>query len=136
MPGWRSVYRGYMRSITLTFSPRQLAVILLAMLLIAVFLKPGNIHAQRAAPVVAQVGASSPLPVYVVNELPPLLPEGFTEGTSWKFSTSTYPSTLTYTFSVQKAQGGWALLTVTGTSPATPRWYYIPQMAGTWEQQP
>jgi len=122
-----------MRSITLTFSPRQLAVILLAMLLIAVFLKPGNIHAQRAAPAVAQVGASSPLPVYVVNDPPPVLPEGFEAGTSWKFTTSTYPSSLNFTFSVQKTEGGWALLAVTSDSPSTPKWYYVPQMAGAWE---
>jgi hypothetical protein len=135
MPAARSVYRGYMRSITLTFSPRQLTMILVAMSLIAVFLKPDNIHAQRAAPPVAQVGPSSPLPVYVVNELPPVLPEGFTPGSSWKFTTWTLPSTLTFTASVQKTQGGWALLLVSGGSPSPAKWYYVPQMPGVWEQQ-
>jgi hypothetical protein len=124
-----------MRSITLTFDPRQVTMILLAMLLIAVLLKPGNIHAQRAAPALAQVGASSPLPVYVVNDPSPLLPEGFEAGTSWKFTTSTYPSSLNFTFGVQKTDGGWALLNVSSDSPATPKWYYIPRMAGAWEQQ-
>ncbi len=124
-----------MRSITLTISPRQLTLILVAMLLIAVFLKPGNIHAQRAVPPVAQVGPTSPLPVYVVNDPSPSLPIGFNPGTSWKFTTWTMPSTLTFTATVQKTEGGWALLTTSGSSPATPKWYYIPQMPGVWEQQ-
>jgi hypothetical protein len=124
-----------MSSITLTISPRQLTIILLATLLIAVFLKPGNIHAQRAVPPVAQVGPSSPLPVYVVNEVPPVLPEGFTPGSSWKFTTWTIPSTLTFIATVQKTSGGWALLTTSGSSPATPKWYFIPEMPGVWEQQ-
>jgi hypothetical protein len=124
-----------MRSITLTISPRQLTMIMVAMLLIAVFLRPDNIHAQRATPPVAQVGASSPLPVYFVNEIPPNLPQGFTPGSSWKFTTWTLPSTLTFTASVQKTQGGWALLLVSDSSPTAAKWYYIPQMPGVWEQQ-
>jgi hypothetical protein len=36
---------------------------------------------------------------------------------------------------VQKISGGWALLTTSGSSPTTPKWYYIPQMPGVWEQQ-
>jgi hypothetical protein len=110
-------------------------MILVAMLLIAVFLKPDKIHAQRAAPPVAQVGPSSPLPVYVVNENPPVLPEGFTPGSSWKFTTWTLPSTLTFTATVQKVSGGWALLTTSGSSAESPKWYFIPQMPGVWEQQ-
>ena len=76
----------------------------------------------------------SPLPVYVVNDPPPALPEGFVAGTSWKFSTWTLPSSLTFTATVQKTEGGWAYLTVNADPTAT-RWYYIPQMPGAWEPQ-
>jgi hypothetical protein len=106
---------------------------LLAALLIGVLLRPGQIHAQRAVPAVAQVGAGSPLPVYVVND-PTELPEGFTPGTSWRFTTWTTPSTLTFTATVQRTEGGWALLALNGDS-STSRWYYIPHMPGAWQSQ-
>jgi hypothetical protein len=124
-----------MHSITPKLSARQIPLILLAVLLIAVLIRPDKIEAQRnSPPAVAQVGAASPLPVYVVNDLPPTLPEGFVVGSSWKFTTWTVPSTLTFTATVQKIEGGWASLTVS-TDPTTARWYYIPQMPGAWEPQ-
>jgi len=116
------------------FSAQQMVLILLAAVLLAVLLKPGKIDAQRSpAFPVAQVGPASPLPVYVVNDFPPTLPDGFVPGTSWKFTTWTLPSTLTFTATVQKTEGGWAFLTV--STATTPRWYYIPQMPGAWEPQ-
>lgn len=81
----------------------------------------------------AQVGPGSPLPVYVVNDVPPVLPAGFTAGTSWKFTTWTIPSTLTFTATVEKTQGGWAFLTL--ATDGSSRWYYIPYMPGAWEPQ-
>jgi hypothetical protein len=128
-----------MRSITSLLSGRQPLVILLAVatLLFAVLLRPGKIQAQRnSIPAsVAQVGAASPLPVYVVNDLPPVLPEGFVPGSSWKFTTWTLPSTLTFTATVQKTEGGWAALTLSTDPPTTSKWYFIPQMPGAWEPQ-
>ena len=64
----------------------------------------------------------------------PALPEGFVPGTSWKFTTWTLPSSLTFTATVQKTDGGWAYLTV-NADPTSSRWYYIPQMPGAWEPQ-
>jgi hypothetical protein len=124
-----------MRLITPKFSVQQVALILLA-LLISVLLRPEKIHAQRnSAPAVAQVGPGSPLPVFVVNDLPPALPDGFKPGTSWKFTSWTVPSTVTFTATVQKTEGGWAFLTLSTDAQTTSRWYYIPQMPGAWEQQ-
>lgn len=110
---------------------------LLAVLLLSVLLRPGKVHAQRNAPpaAVAQVGPGSPLPVYVVNDPPPLLPEGFVTGSSWKFTTWTVPSTLSFTAMVKETEGGWALLTLSTDPPTTARWYFIPQMPGAWEMQ-
>jgi hypothetical protein len=114
-------------------------VILLAVavLFIGFLLRPGKIQAQRnTVPAsVAQVGAAAPLPVYVVNDLPPVLPDGFVPGSSWKFTTWTLPSTLTFTATVQKVEGGWAALTLSTDPPTTSRWYFIPQMPGAWEPQ-
>jgi hypothetical protein len=128
-----------MRSITSKLSVRQLPVILLAVavLFIGFLLRPGKIQAQRnTVPAsVAQVGAAAPLPVYVVNDLPPVLPDGFVPGSSWKFTTWTLPSTLTFTATVQKVEGGWAALTLSTDPPTTSRWYFIPQMPGAWEPQ-
>jgi len=126
-----------MRSITSKFRIRQLPLLLLAVLLLSVLLRPGKIHAQRnpTPAVVAQVGPGSPLPVYVVNDLPPTLPDGFIPGSSWKFTTWTVPSTLTFTATVKQTEGGWALLTLNTDPPATARWYFIPQMPGAWEIQ-
>jgi hypothetical protein len=113
----------------------HILLIVCAALLIALLLKPEKIRAQpKAAPATAEVGFGSPLPVYVVNDLPPQLPEGFVPGSSWKFTTWTLPSTLTFTATVQKTEGGWAYLTLS-TDAASSRWYYIPQMPGAWEPQ-
>ncbi len=119
-------------------STQQIALILLAALLIFTLVQPARIQAQaqRPVPVVAQVGSGSPLPVYVVNDFPPTLPDGFVSGTSWKFTTWTTPSTLTFTATVQTTEGGWAALTVTTDAGSTSRWYYIPLMPGSWERQP
>ena len=102
---------------------QHVVLILLAVLVISV-------NGQRPPiPAVAQVGAGNPLPVYVVNDLQPALPVGFIPGSSWKFTTWTQPSTLTFTATVQKTEGGWAFLALNGDA-ATSRWYYIPQMPG------
>jgi hypothetical protein len=127
-----------MRSMTSILSGRPLPVILIvATLLFALLLRPGKIQAQRnSIPAsVAQVGAASPLPVYVVNDPPAMLPEGFVPGSSWKFTTWTLPSTLTFTATVQKTEGGWAALTLSTDPPTTSKWYFIPQMPGAWEPQ-
>jgi hypothetical protein len=117
-------------------STQQIVLIVLAVLLISLLLKPEKTHAQPPGPpALAQVGPGSPLPVYVVNTPPALLPEGFNPGTSWKFTTWTIPSTLTFTAMVQKTEGGWALLTINSDSPTSSRWYFIPQMPGAWEAQ-
>jgi hypothetical protein len=124
-----------MRTIHSKFSVRQLPLLLFAVLLLSVLLQPGKIHAQRnSTPAVAQVGPGSPLPVFVVNDLPPALPDGFVPGSSWKFTTWTVPSTLSFTATVRQTEGGWALLTLS-TDSATSRWYFIPQMPGAWEMQ-
>lgn len=105
---------------------------MLALLLITVLLRTGN--AQRTPSAVAQVGPGSPLPVYVTNEMQPM-PDGFEPGTQWKFTTWTIPSTLAFTATVQKLQGGWALLTLSTDTTNTPKWYYVPMMPGAWERQ-
>ena len=124
-----------MRLSTPKLPASQIGIVILAALLALVLLKPGPIHAQRnSPPPTASVGSGSPLPVYMVNEPQPVLPEGFLPSTTWKFTTWTTPSTLSFTATVQKTEGGWALLTVNGDTPAT-RWYYLPLMPGGWEQQ-
>jgi hypothetical protein len=116
-------------------SPQRILLIVLAALVVGLLLKPAKIQAQRNPAIpVAQVGAGSPLPVYVVNDQPPVLPDGFVAGSSWKFTTWTIPSTLSFTATVQKTEGGWALLALNGAE-ARPNWYYIPHMPGAWEQQ-
>jgi hypothetical protein len=133
-----------MRLITSKLSARHVPLILLPALLICVLLAPGSlfdslletVHAQRnSPPPVAQVGPASPLPVYVVNDPPPALPVGFVPGSSWKFTTWTVPSTLTFTATVQNTEGGWASLTLNTDPPGTSKWYYVPQMPGAWEPQ-
>lgn len=119
---------------TPNLTARQGGLIVLALLLITVLLQPGKIHAQRTPPPVAQVGPGSPLPVYVTNDVPPL-PDGFTPGTQWKFTTWTLPSSLTFTATVQRTEGSWALLTLNTDAAHTPKWYYIPMMPGAWEPQ-
>jgi hypothetical protein len=110
--------------------------VIAALALVALLVKPEKTHAQqKAPPAAANVGVANPLPVYMVNEPPGLLPEGFEPNTSWKFTTWTIPSSLTFTATVVKTQGGWAYLTVKSDSPAVSRWYYIPEMPGAWEPQ-
>jgi hypothetical protein len=126
------------------FSPRNLSPrhvlltvsVISALALVALLVRPEKTHAQqKAPPAAANVGVTSPLAVYMTNEPPGLLPEGFEPGTSWKFTTWTIPSSLTFTATVQKTQGGWAYLTVKSDAPATSRWYFIPEMPGAWEPQ-
>src|SRR5688572_490254 len=82
----------------------------------------------------AQIGTSSPLPVFVTNTPP--LPEGFVQGSRWRFTTWTTPSVLTWSATVNKTSGPWANLTVRYEDGATSsRWYYIPGMPGSWDQQ-
>lgn len=116
------------------FTP-QIVLIVSAAVLLLLLVKPGKVQAQKSAPPLALVGPAAPLPVYVVNEPPPVLPEGFVPGSSWKFTTWTIPSTLTFTATVQKTEGGWAYLTVNTDTPASTKWYYVPQMPGAWEPQ-
>jgi hypothetical protein len=120
---------------TIPPSAQRAGLILLSGLLILVLFKPAPIAAQRKdPPPVAQVGPGTPLPVYVVNDFPPALPAGFVPGTSWKFTQWTTPSALTFTATVQKTEGGWALLALSGNA-AAPQWYFVPQMPGGWEPQ-
>ena len=114
-------------------SLKQVLLIVSAVLLVAGLAGTQTIRAQRSVPPVALVGPGSPLPVYAVNEPPDLLPEGFVPGSSWKFTTWTMPSMLTFSAKVEKVAGGWAYLTVQSETPK-PRWYFIPEMPGTWEQ--
>lgn len=82
----------------------------------------------------AQIGSSSPLAVFVTNT--PALPEGFTAGSRWRFTTWTAPSVITWTANVNKTSGPWAHLTVrTDDGNTTARWYYVPAMPGSWEHQ-
>jgi hypothetical protein len=126
-----------MRLNTPRFPIQKVAPTLLAIPLIFLLLRPAKIDAQRnPPPPVAQVGVGSPLPVFMVNEQPPVLPDGFVPGTSWKFTTWTMPSTLTFTATVQKTEGGWAFLKLVSDTETTARWYYVPQMPGAWELMP
>jgi len=128
-----------MRLITPKLSARQLTVFLtgLVVVIAAVLLRPAAIRAQRNAPPpsLAQVGVNAPLPVYVTNEPPPVVPDGFLPGTTWKFTTWTIPSTLTFTATVKQVEGGWAALNLSTDPPSTAKWYYIPYMPGAWEKQ-
>jgi hypothetical protein len=92
-------------------------------------------QAQRSqGQVTAQIGNTSPLPVYVTNTPP--LPEGFVVGSRWRFTTWTMPSVLTWAATVNNTSGPWAYLTVRTDDGATSsRWYYIPAMPGSWEKQ-
>jgi hypothetical protein len=91
-------------------------------------------HAQ--GPVPAQIGMTAPLPVYVTNGSSERLPEGFVQGTRWRFTTWTMPSVISWSASVNRTTGAWANLTVTpDNGPSTTRWYYIPAMPGSWERQ-
>ncbi len=81
----------------------------------------------------AQVGINAPLPVYVTNE--PVLPTGFTAGSSWRFTTWTAPSVITWVGRVQRVSGPWAQITVSLDNQTNTRWYYVPAMPGSWEKQ-
>lgn len=114
----------------------QVLLITSAALLTALLLNPVKTRAQqKGPPAAAEVGIGTPLPVYVVNEPVPQVPAGFVPGSSWKFTTWTIPSTLTFTATVERVEGGWAYLMVSSDTPASTRWYYIPQMPGAWEPQ-
>lgn len=114
----------------------QVLLITSATIFTALLLNPGKTRAQqKGPPAMAEVGIGAPLPVYVVNEQIPQVPSGFVPGSSWKFTTWTIPSTLTFTATVQQVEGGWAYLTINTETPAATRWYYIPQMPGAWEPQ-
>jgi hypothetical protein len=119
-----------------TLSAKQLILILCTVLLALRLAGPPAVTAQRAAaPPMAQVGPGAPLPVYVVNEEAPLLPEGFVPGSSWKFTTWTIPSTLSFTATVDKVSGGWAYLKLPSEAAGKSKWYFIPEMPGVWEPQ-
>lgn len=128
-----------MRFLTSALSNRHalLSLAAVAAVLTGVFVQPWKVHAQRNSPPasLAQVGVASPLPVYVTNEPEARLPTEFVPGSVWKFTTWTLPSTLTFTATVQKTEGGWAQLTLSTDPPTTSKWYYIPYMPGVWEKQ-
>jgi hypothetical protein len=116
------------------FSLKQIVLVFSAVLAFAWLAGSQTpVPSPRAIPPVAQVAATMPLPVYVLNE-PEFLPEGFVPGSTWKFTTWTIPSMLTFTAKVERVYGAWAYLTVQSESPK-PRWYFIPEMPGTWEPQ-
>jgi hypothetical protein len=108
----------------------KMALVLLVLLVITVMLRAQRSHAQS----VAQIGTASPLPVFVTNA--PSLPDGFVAGSRWKFTTWTTPSTFTWVTTVNRTSGAWAHLTIRGEDGSTnTRWYYVPGMPGSWEQQ-
>ena len=87
----------------------------------------GSVQAQSHA----QIGTSSPLPVFVMNQEG--LPDGFVAGSRWRFTTWTVPTALTWTANVNRTSGGWANMTITGDDRVTTtRWYYVPAMPGSW----
>jgi hypothetical protein len=124
-----------MRLTTTKFSASKIGLTLFAVLCAVALFKPGLIQAQRNPPPTASVGSGSPLPVYMVNDPAPLVPEGFLPGSTWKFTTWTTPNMLTFTATVQKVEGGWAYLAVTSDNATASRWYYLPLMPGAWEMQ-
>jgi hypothetical protein len=71
----------------------------------------------------------------VTNEPPSVVPDSFVPGSTWKFTTWTIPSTLTFTATVKQVSGGWAELNVSTDPATTGKWYYIPYMPGVWEKQ-
>jgi hypothetical protein len=101
------------------------------LLLLAGFVSVGQ-RGQSQSP--AQIGTSSPLPVFVTNTPP--LPEEFVQGSRWRFTTLTVPTVLTWTATVNSTSGPWAQLTVrTENGQVSTGWYYIPGMSGSWEKQ-
>jgi hypothetical protein len=109
---------------------QRIALLLLAVMIIALASQATRTEAQSPT----QIGPASPLPVFVTNTPP--LPEGFVQGSRWRFTTWTTPSVLTWTATVNKTSGPWANLTVRYEDGQTSsRWYYIPAMPGSWDQQ-
>ncbi|MCC6367744.1 MAG: hypothetical protein IT165_29830 [Bryobacterales bacterium] len=92
-------------------------------------------HVQAQAP--AQIGASSPLPVFVTNPSEVvLLPDGFVPGSRWRFTTWTTPNAFTWVATVNKISGAWANMTVIAEdSSRHTQWYYVPGLPGSWERQ-
>jgi len=128
-----------MPAITRKFSirPHTLVLVAAGAVLLGFLLRPATIRAQHNAPPasLAQVGAAAPLPVYVTNEPPTVVPDGFVPGSTWKFTTWTIPSTLTFTATVRQVVNGWADLNLSTDPQTTDKWYYIPYMPGVWEKQ-
>jgi hypothetical protein len=84
----------------------------------------------------AQIGQSSPLPVFITNEGYCLLPEGFVPGSRWRFTSWSAPSSLSWIGTVQPTTGPWVNLTIqTHDGTTTTRWYNVPAMPGGWEKQ-
>ncbi len=109
---------------------QRIALLSLAVMIIALASRVTRTEAQSPT----QIGPASPLPVFVTNTPP--LPEGFVQGSRWRFTTWTTPSVLTWSATVNKTSGPWANLTVRYEDGATSsRWYYIPAMPGSWDQQ-
>jgi len=82
---------------------------------------------------VAQIGPLAPMPVYVVNEA--TVPDDFTPGSTWQFTTWTIPNAFSWTATVERVSGGWAFLNVTQNGQTVSGWYYIPNMQGFWRRQ-
>jgi hypothetical protein len=103
--------------------------------LVAVCSSVWVLQVQAQAPV--QIGANSPLPVFVTNPLSDrFLPEGFVQGSRWRFTTWTVPSVITWVGTVNRTSGAWANLTITAEGrPGTTIWVYVPNMPGSWERQ-
>jgi hypothetical protein len=106
-------------------------MLLIAVIVVALTSQLSQTHAQSTA----QIGAASPLPVFVTNNTMEL-PEGFVQGSRWRFVTWTTPSVLTWVVTVNKTSGPWANLSVrTEDGTTSSRWYYIPGMPGSWDRQ-
>jgi hypothetical protein len=103
-----------------------------ALIAICIGLWVKSVRAQ--APV--QIGANAPLPVFITNPVgPESLPTGFAPNTRWRFTTWTLPSVLTWTATVNQTSGPWANLTIEAEGVTSTRWYYVPNMPGSWEPQ-
>src|ERR1039457_1429377 len=95
-----------MRMNATRLSTRTSGLVLLA-ILAALLFRPEKVRAQRdSPPAVAQVRAGSPLPVFMLNDLAPGPPSGFVSGTSWRFTTWTAPSNLSFIVTVRKTSAG------------------------------
>ena len=81
----------------------------------------------------ASIGPGTPLPVFVTNDF--TLPTGFGPGSNWRFTTWTSPSQIDWVGHIERVSGPWAYIRVTMNGNTTGRWYYVPAMPGSWEQQ-